>query len=68
MNRLNDMDEINKQNQLSEEQEIDLVELVQKLWNEPKVLLKVTGISVFVGLIVAFSIPKEYITTVELAR
>lgn len=67
MNRLNDMDEINKQNQLSEEQEIDLVELVQKLWKERKVLLKVTGISVFVGLIVAFSIPKEYITTVKLA-
>ena len=56
------MDTINeiKRQELPEEQEIDLIELAQKLWKERKFLLKGCGIAVVVGLIVAFSIPKEY--------
>ena len=50
-----------------EEQEIDLVELALKLWKERKFLLKLGGIGAVIGLIVAFSIPKEYTTTVKLA-
>lgn len=63
------MDTINeiKAQELPEEQEIDLIELAQKLWKERKFLLKGCGIAVVVGLIVAFSIPKEYTTTVKLA-
>ena len=63
------MDTINeiKRQELPEEQEIDLIELAQKLWKERKFLLKGCGIAVVVGLIVAFSIPKEYTTTVKLA-
>lgn len=50
-----------------EEQEIDLIELAQKVWAGRKLVLKVCGIAVFVGIIVAFSIPKEYSTSVTLA-
>lgn len=50
-----------------EEPEIDLLELVQTLWKERNFFLKVCGIAALIGLIVAFSIPKEYMTTVKLA-
>ena len=49
------------------EQEIDLIELAQKLWAERRLILKVCGVAVVVALVVAFSIPKEYSTTVTLA-
>lgn len=51
----------------SPEQEIDLIELAQKVWKERKFILKACGIGVVVGLVVAFSIPKEYKTTVKLS-
>ena len=51
----------------AEMQEIDLIELAQKLWAERRLILKVCGIAVVVALVVAFSIPKEYSTTVTLA-
>lgn len=54
--------------QLPEEQEIDLVELAQKVWAEKKLLFKVCGIAAVVGLVVAFSIPKEYSTTVKMVH
>lgn len=50
-----------------EEQEIDLIELAQALWKERKFLLKMCGIAALVGLVVAFSLPKEFTTTVKLA-
>lgn len=50
-----------------DEQEIDLLELAQKLWDSRKLLLKWAGIGALVGLVVAFSIPKEYTTTIKLA-
>lgn len=49
------------------EAEIDLLELAQKLWAERKLILKWCGIAAIVGLVVAFSIPKEYTTAVKLA-
>lgn len=51
----------------SPEQEIDLIELARKVWKERKFILKACGIGAVVGLIVAFSIPKEYKTTVKLS-
>ncbi len=51
----------------AEMQEIDLIELAQKLWAGRRLILKVCGIAVVVALVVAFSIPKEYSTTVTLA-
>ena len=48
-------------------QEIDLIELAKRLWKKRKFIFKCCGIAVVVGLVVAFSIPKEYCTTVKLA-
>ena len=64
------MNEIEKQQAVSkktEVQEIDLLELAHKVWNGKKLIFKACGVAVVLGLIVAFSIPKEYTTTVVLA-
>lgn len=53
--------------QLPEEQEIDLIELAQKVWAERKLVFKACGIAALIGVVVAFSIPKEYSTEVTLA-
>lgn len=47
--------------------EIDLVELALKVWAKRKMILRNTAIGAVVGIVVAFSIPKEYKTTVKLA-
>lgn len=51
----------------NEEKEIDLLELAYKLWDKRKLLLIWVMWGVLAGLIIAFSIPKEYTTTVKLA-
>jgi hypothetical protein len=62
------MEEYNENNpQPTDEQEIDLLELAQKLWAEKKLIIKVCCIAAVIGLVVAFSIPKVYMTTVTLA-
>ena len=64
------MNEIDKQPvsiQTEEEQEIDLLELAQKVWAGRKLIIKVCSVALVVGLVVAFSIPKEYTTAVTLA-
>lgn len=50
-----------------DEQEIDLLELARKLWAERRWVLKAALLGALIGLIVAFSIPKEYTTTIKLA-
>lgn len=50
-----------------EEQEIDLLELAGKLWTDRKMILKWAIVGIVVGVIIAFSIPKEYTTTIKLA-
>ena len=62
-----DESKIQKAPQKPEEQEIDLIELAQKVWAERKMLYKVCGIAAVIGLIVGFSIPKEHSTEVTLA-
>ena len=49
------------------EQEIDLMEYVSKLWVVRKLLMKVAGIAVIVGIVIAFSIPKTYTAEVSLS-
>lgn len=49
------------------EQEIDLIELAQKTWKSRRLIFKSCGYAFIIGLIVAFSIPKEYTTSVTLA-
>lgn len=50
-----------------EEKEIDLLELAYKLWSQRKVLLMWCMWGVIAGLIIAFSIPREYTTSIKLA-
>jgi uncharacterized protein involved in exopolysaccharide biosynthesis len=54
-------------NQIVEENEFDLIELVQKFWGKRKFISIVCAAGLVLGVIIAFSIPKEYTTTVILA-
>ena len=47
--------------------EIDIMELVRKVLREWKLVLKWCGVAVLVGLVVAFSIPKEYSSSALMA-
>lgn len=53
--------------EISSEREIDLMDLGKKLWQKRKFILKISLVGLVVGIVVAFSIPKEYTTTVILA-
>lgn len=57
----------NIEKEISSEKEIDLIDLGKKLWIKRKFILKVSLVGLIVGIVVAFSIPKEYTTTVILA-
>lgn len=50
-----------------DELEIDLMEYARKLWDARKFLLKVAGIAVVVGVIIALTTPKVYTVNVTLA-
>lgn len=54
-------------NKEGEEKEIDLLELAMKLWAQRKKLIIWSVCGAVIGLIIAFSIPKEYTTEVKLA-
>jgi len=47
--------------------EIDLRDLLKQLWSRRLYILKATAIAMIAGLVVAFSIPREYICTVKMA-
>ena len=49
------------------EKEIDIMELAVKLWDQRKRVIRWCVCGAVVGLIVAFSIPKEYSTAVKLS-
>ena len=53
--------------QEEEELEIDLMEYARKLWAARKLLLKVAGVAVVVGVVIALTTPKEYTASVTLA-
>lgn len=50
-----------------DEKEIDLLELASKLWAQRKKVITWCVCGAILGLIIAFSIPREYTTTVKLA-
>ena len=52
---------------MPQEQEIDIMEIISKLWNNRKVIIKWGVIGAVVGLIIAFSIPKTYRVSATLA-
>ena len=41
------------------ELDIDIIAVIQFLWSKRKLFLKSSGIAVIIGLVIAFSIPKE---------
>ena len=47
----------------SQEEEINFLELALKVWAERKFVLKTCGYAVLVGLVIVFSIPREYTTS-----
>ena len=47
--------------------EIDIMELLRKLLKDWKLILKWCGVGAVVGLVVAFSIPKEYTVSAKMA-
>lgn len=47
-------------------QEIDMAEVARYIWQRRCFLLKMAGIGLVAGLIVAFSLPKEYVSEVKL--
>lgn len=57
-------DSVDKENT---EKEINLIEIIQKLWSKRRFITKACIIGGIIGLIIGFSIPKEYTTTVTLA-
>lgn len=60
-------EDVNSNNAEQEEAEIDLLELAMKLWQQRKKIIKWCVVGAILGIIVAFSIPKEYETSVKLA-
>lgn len=52
---------------VSDNQEIDLAELARKLWQERWRIVRWCIVGAMTGLVIAFSIPKEYTVTVKLA-
>lgn len=57
------MKELEKNN----EKEIDLTLLIKSLWSKRLFIVKISVLGLIVGVIVAFSIPREYVTEVVLA-
>lgn len=57
----------NNRYSIDKKQQIDLVSILRTIWVRRKFVLKVFGISVIIGLVVAFSQPKEYTTQVLMA-
>ncbi len=58
---------INNQPYLPDEEEIDIMELISKLWKRRSMIIKWCVIGAVIGLVVGFSIPKTYKASVTLA-
>lgn len=54
-------------NQETEEQEVDLMEYVRKLWLARKTLFKAAGIAAVLGVVIALTTPRQYTVNVTLA-
>ena len=48
-------------------EEIDLLKLAKSVWRKRAFILKAAAVGAVVGVVVAFSIPREYTTTVKMA-
>lgn len=61
------MDSEIKNKQQEKEMEIDLIDLFRQLWQSRLFIVKAAAIGAVIGLIVAFSIPKQYTVNVTLS-
>ena len=61
------MTEQNNNNIIPQEEEIDIMELISKLWKKRTMIIKWCVVGAVIGLIVGFSIPKTYKASVTLA-
>ena len=61
------MEENSVKDPMVEENEIDIIELIQKLWAERKFVITVACIAMVVGVLLAFTTPKTYTANVVLA-
>lgn len=57
----------NQPYQYQEESEIDIMELISKLWKNRKMIIKWCVVGAVIGLVIGFSIPKTYTAGVTLA-
>ena len=58
---------ITNSEQGKDEYEIDLLQLLSNLWDQRRKIVKWCICGAVIGIVVAFSIPKEYTTEVKLA-
>ena len=58
---------INNQPYIDDEQEIDIMELISKLWKKKSMIIKWCIAGAVIGLIAGFSIPKTYTASVSFA-
>ena len=58
---------VNNQPYLDDEQEIDIMELISKLWKKRSMIIKWCIAGAIIGLIAGFSIPKTYKASVSFA-
>lgn len=56
----------NQINNIPEEKEIDLVELIRLMWLNRWLVIKITGIAMVIGLMVAFFSKKEYTASCDI--
>ncbi len=59
--------QINNQPYYDDEQEIDIMELISKLWKNRSMIIKWCIAGAIIGLVVGFSIPKTYTASVTFA-
>lgn len=57
----------NNINKISQEQEVDIMQLLAKLWKHRKMILKWCFVGAVLGLVAGFSIPKTYKVSATLA-
>lgn len=53
-------------NQYNDEQEIDIMEMISKLWKNRSMIIKWCIVGAVIGLVAGFSIPKTYTASVKL--
>ena len=61
------MQENNNIQPLYDEHEIDIMELISKLWKKKSMIIKCCIVGAVIGLVVGFSIPKTYTSSVSFA-